>query len=465
MVFYLQSRWKLRDQKLVYYGLRRADKLFRNEYKLSPTCREIIGSLPRELSAEEMTILGPVMGDAVVSKPELRNVPQSLSEARFCTRCAANDFIIPGLEFDETGLCPLCATEDRVKGLKSLVPLMEDIPRSNRSRFDVALFYTGGKDSTFLLHYLANVKGLRVLALTWEIPFMSESAKKSMENARKCFENVEFISRSVSRGELRRIYAKLYELSENTCACPSIAYVLFYPELVENRVPYFLAGNEPAQILGLYYNHMAPEIAYRFPDMKLLHGLINLGRILTLRPPLKRGQFHTLATMKQLAYGDSFFKRAAGYSDELVSNIVCAIHTVPEFVEPLRRAIRRSSRSGNIPAFVHLDFDAISGGRYDWREVKETIARECGWVPPEEDAKALHTSCSIEKCKEYSQFVRFYNCRSRMIPFSALELAIASRGRNLSREEAVFEMENLLGLSLEAPAECALMHDFLEGGK
>ena len=84
-------------------------------------------------------------------------------------------------------------------------------------------------------------------------------------------------------------------------------------------------------------------------------------------------------------------------------------------------------------------------------------------MAPADTGKALHTSCSIEKCKEYSQFVRFYHCRSRMIPFSALEISLAGRGRNLSREEAVYEMENLLGFSLEEVPECAIMKDYLEG--
>jgi tRNA(Ile)-lysidine synthase TilS/MesJ len=47
-----------------------------------------------------------------------------------------------------------------------VLPLVEDIPVNLKGRFDVAVFYTGGKDSTFLLYYLAKVKNLRVLALT-----------------------------------------------------------------------------------------------------------------------------------------------------------------------------------------------------------------------------------------------------------------------------------------------------------
>ncbi|NLH54069.1 MAG: hypothetical protein GX482_00970 [Acholeplasmataceae bacterium] len=125
---------------------------------------------------------------------------------------------------------------------------------------------------------------------------------------RKCQEKipVEFVSKKINDDDLRKIYRKLYVLSENARACPALAYVLFYPDLVESKVGYFIAGNEPAQMLGLFYNRMAPKIAYKFVSNKFLNFLINLGRIITFRAPFKSGQFQTLMTMKQLAYGESF---------------------------------------------------------------------------------------------------------------------------------------------------------------
>ncbi len=455
--YVLQNRWVLEGKVLYYYGLRNKQNMFRNTVRLRAQQREIISSLPAPLTDAQKKVLGPLLGVQVVAKDAYRPTPARLADAHFCSRCAANDFIIPGLEFDADGLCPMCQTADRTAGFRSIVPVIDDIPRAKRSRFDVAVFYTGGKDSTFLLYHLAMQKKLRVLALTWEIPFMSDSARASIQNAKKHFTSVEFISRTVSKQDLDRIYRKLYALSGNTCACPSLAYLLFYPELVQNRVPYFVVGNEPVQMLGLYYNHMAPAFAYKFAENKLLAALIGAGRMLTLRPPLKKGQMQTLLTMKQLAYGDHPIKTLSGYSNPLVSNVVTAIHEVPSLLPPLRRAIRHSSRTGHIPAFVHLDFDRICGGRYDWNAVKDTLIEQCGWVAPDNSQKALHTSCSIERCKDHSQFVRFYRCRSKMIPFSAIEISLASRSCGRSREQMLYEMEHLLGFSLDPLPECAVM--------
>lgn len=461
-MYYLQNRWKLKDNKLIYYGIRSGDKLNKNVLRLSKKQVKIICSLPCELNAKQIKALRNVIENGAVGEDTPKVTPSSLAQARFCKNCSANDFMIAGLQFNGEGLCPMCEHAEKTAKLKSVVPILNEIPRSKKSRFDVAVFYTGGKDSTYLLYYLSEVKKLRVLALTWEIPYASDSALKSIAGAKQNLTNVEFITRTVCAEDMKRIYRKLYELNGNTCACPSLAYVLFYPLLVEEKVPYFVAGNEPAQLTGLYFNNMAPELVYRFPDNKFLNGIINLGRIITLRPPLKRGQFHTLTTMKQLAYGTNKLLKMTGYKNELVENVTQAIHTVPRIVKPLKRSLRRSSFTGNIPAFVQVDFDKISGGKYDWTSIKNIITEKCGWVAPEDTGKGLHTSCKIERCKEYTQFIRFYNMQSTMIPFSALEISLASRDKNITREQAMYEIENTLGFSLTEIPECKIMREFFK---
>lgn len=49
-----------------------------------------------------------------------------------------------------------------------------------------------------------------------------------------------------------------------------------------------------------------------------------------------------------------------------------------------------------------------------------------------------------------------------MIPFSAIEISLATRKRNLTREEATYEIENLLGFSLDEIPEYRQMCEFVE---
>ena len=461
-MFYLQNRWRLEGSELRFYGMRRPPFLFKNRVKLSPKRTLLISSLPRDLDAREIRALGSLVGEQIVGEKDLRWSPKGFDDAVFCRDCCANDYMIPGLEFDGDGRCPMCASADKTHDLVAVLPVVESVPRSDTSEYDIALFYTGGKDSTYLLYYLSKKLGLRVLALTWEIPFMSDSARASIEGAKVAFPDVRFVSRKLEEGEMRRVYGKLLSIAGNTCACPSLAYVLFYEDLVRLRVPYFAAGNEPAQALGLYFNRFAPRIAFTFAENKPLNFLLNVGRVLTLRPPLKNGQRQTLMAMKQLAFGDSPVKRIAGYGDELVSNIVIAINEAESVMEPFRKAVKRSSRTGHIPAFVHFDLNSVCGGSYDWGKVKKTLVEECGWVPPEDGGKALHTSCRIERCKDYTQFVRFRDYKSRMIPFSAIEISLASRNCGRTKEQMIYEMKEVLGFTEDPPCECALMEEFRE---
>lgn len=462
MKYYLQIRWRLENNKLEYYGLRNKKNLFKNSLKLTKNQVKIIKELPKELSDQEIRKVRRLINTQIVKKTALRTVPTSIQEARFCQGCVANDFIIPGIEFDEKGFCPLCQTADLHDKLISVLPVKNIISRAENSDFDIGLFYTGGKDSTYLLYYLSKVLKLRVIAMTWEIPFMSKSAKSSIENAKRKLDNVKFVTKKTSDEELRKIYKKLYLLNENTCACPSLAYLLFYPLLVKYKVPYFVGGNEPVQMLGLYYNGMAPKIAYRFSNSKLAHFLINVGRVITFRRPYKSGQLHTIMTMKQLAYGDNWLKRISSYKNELIENVVLAINEVPELLIPFKKAIKESIKTGNIPRFIHIDLAFIAGGKYHWETIKDLIIEECGWVAPEKINQGLHTSCTIESCKEYSQFQRFYYQRSKMIPFSSLEIALASKTKSITKEEAIKELKEVLGFSLTEIKECQIMKDYLK---
>ena len=179
-MYELQTRWKQQKNTLTYYGLRSVPNLFKNKIRLSKKQSAVIEKLPCELSASDMRALGSLLGEQVVLSSEKKKTPTTLEEAVFCRDCIANDYMIPGIEFDASGLCPMCQTKEATRHFKSVIPVMNTFPASKKSRFDVAVFYTGGKDSTYLLYYLSKVLGLRVLALTWEIPYMSECAKKSI---------------------------------------------------------------------------------------------------------------------------------------------------------------------------------------------------------------------------------------------------------------------------------------------
>ena len=96
-MYYLQNRWKYNGKKLVYYGIRAGENLNRNTISLTARQTKIISSLPKELSEKEKTGLKNIIASGAVLPCEPKKTPLSLADAQFCTRCCANDYIIPWL--------------------------------------------------------------------------------------------------------------------------------------------------------------------------------------------------------------------------------------------------------------------------------------------------------------------------------------------------------------------------------
>ncbi|MDE7087049.1 MAG: hypothetical protein K2O67_02530, partial [Clostridia bacterium] len=142
-MYYLQNRWKLSRGRLVYYGIRCGEKLNKNVIKLSAKQEKLLAALPCELNCKQLKILREVVENRAIAENLPAVTPKNLKEAKFCTNCSGNDFIIPGLEFDESGLCAMCESAEKTANLKSVVPVIDEIPHSKKSRFDVAVFYTG----------------------------------------------------------------------------------------------------------------------------------------------------------------------------------------------------------------------------------------------------------------------------------------------------------------------------------
>ena len=460
----LQSRWRLEENRLVYYGLRNAPNTLHRKVKITPAEARAVAALDGTVPLREMPGGGRVLKrlidmHIVVDRSALRRSPASLEEARFCRRCAANDFAIPGLEFDKDGLCPICQTEGRFRRCKNVTPIHTLLPRSPHRKYDAAVFYTGGKDSSYLLYHLARVQKLRILALCWETPYMSPWARESVEHARQALPEVDFIVEKAPEEELKAIYRELYRRQRNVCLCPAVAYVLFLPRLAAWRVPYLVLGTEPAQCKNFIYNGFAPPFYYR-PWIQALARLgFNFWRVVTLRPPhgpRGGGVLHDDAPVPHTpGHGTA---GAAPQRDDGEHRRRPGPGTRPDGPLPGHRGAGQAPGRAPQPG-------PPGPGRGGRRGLP--LERHQGDSHPGDrlvdapvEGKGLHTSCSIERCKEYSQMVNFREMKSGVIPFSAVEMALASACGTVSREEAVRELKEHSGFTPDPPAEWADMVAF-----
>ena len=114
-------------------------------------------------------------------------------EFKVCTRCP-QDTTIPGIRFDENGVCNFCHLHDKLekmfpsgeKGKEHLRKMFDKIKKESKGkRFDFVLGVSGGRDSIYLLYKTVKEWGLKPLAVHFNDGFDNPVAGENMVKACK----------------------------------------------------------------------------------------------------------------------------------------------------------------------------------------------------------------------------------------------------------------------------------------
>lgn len=107
---------------------------------------------------------------------------------QICTRCIV-DTTVPGAVFDSNGVCSYCHLHDKMekdfpndaRGEIFLLKLANKIKKQNiNNKYDCVAGISGGRDSTFSLHYIVKKMGLRPLAVHFNDGFGNPVAGENM---------------------------------------------------------------------------------------------------------------------------------------------------------------------------------------------------------------------------------------------------------------------------------------------
>jgi glutamine---fructose-6-phosphate transaminase (isomerizing) len=127
-----------------------------------------------------------------------------------CTRCILPE-TYPFLGLDERGVCQYCRTWKRIqpKGEAALLKYVEPY-RSKDGSPDVIVAFSGGRDSSYGLHYVKTVLGMNPVAFTYDWGLVTDLARRNC--ARVCGKlGVEHIIRSADITAKRRYVRKNVE--------------------------------------------------------------------------------------------------------------------------------------------------------------------------------------------------------------------------------------------------------------
>jgi len=437
----LQYRWHVKEtnaeMQLVYFGLRNPPNHTRSiiplPRELADRLRLLDGrtaakDLPSDLTDQEM--YARLFAEGIIVEAREVRQPSSKDSFRQCVRCVTNDFVVPGLEFDEKGLCAFCQCYELAERSGQGVALQEGITdedlirissENTGSRFDAMVLYTGGKDSTYLLWYLAKKLKLRVLVASWNMPYTNDTCRENMRRAMRVLPDVEFIDRTLPWSMIRQAMRDQFEGVGWPCLCPTVAHALFYPLAVQENIPLIMHGVEEVQIAVM--NYVMTEIR-------------------TGQPRKERVPDHRADTLSFLRMVATVSEPPQPYS--LTADLTRHMSSVSDLLTPVFKPlndilIRADGDPGMpIPILHRLKSNTAYGS---WAKAVELIKQEMDWHMPPGQKGLLHTSCRIEKVKDYCQFKRFRGAGSTFLPQAIVELGAGVYFGLLSREDALEELQ------------------------
>ena len=147
-----------------------------------------------------------------------------------CNYCL-NDYTVRNIKIDSVGKCNFCKTFDEYydklhdyKYLKTL--FIKKINNEKQYTYDVAVGFSGGKDSTYVLYKLVKEYNLRVYAYTLDNGFLSDEAKQRINDIIDDL-NVKHEYVECDTELLKKIYKKIVNKYLSPCiACSFLGYAV-----------------------------------------------------------------------------------------------------------------------------------------------------------------------------------------------------------------------------------------------
>lgn len=198
---------------------------------------------------------------------------------RRCKRCLLPE-TYPNISFDSDGMCSYCSGETHfgIEGKRKIQYLIvkKNILKKEFEKYikkikgtadyDCLLLFSGGKDSTYLLHILKEKYGLKILALSIATGLMSDYAKKNMREIIKKI-NVDHFFFTPGNDFYKKLYR--YYLtnpnSETYCdkicnICSNVIHGIGLNEASKRKIPFVALANSPDQTDHYFYEIPKREI-------------------------------------------------------------------------------------------------------------------------------------------------------------------------------------------------------------
>lgn len=345
----------LSDLQAEMFSLTETSSRVRVQLAVGPT-RPIVDATPVAQQQTQRLQAPSIIPDAIQRRFAVDTRP--IKALRRCTSCILPE-TMPFIEFDEKGVCNYCREYEKiqVEGADALLNAVEPYRRKNGAP-ECLVTFSGGRDSSFGVHYAKNVLKLNTIAYTYDWGMVTDIARRNI--ARVCGQlGVEHIL----------ISADIRKKRENIRM--NVSAWLKRPDL--GTVPLFMAGDKQ---FFYYANKLRQQM-----EIDLVILCIN---------PFERTNFKTgFCGVRQSS------KSASIYALPLVNQFKLAAYYGRAFL--LNPHYFNSSILDTLSAFYsfyNIPHDFLNIYRYltwDERMINSTLIQEYNW----EVAKDTNTTWRI----------------------------------------------------------------------
>ncbi|MEV4918403.1 condensation domain-containing protein [Streptomyces tirandamycinicus] len=212
-------------------------------------------------SAEGIRLIERQVESALAEHPDILDAAVvfrggTLEDAppELCVRCGM-DGRYPGLELDPgSGVCSLCTMyeehREEIHGyfgdVEAFTARIRERARAAGSDYDCLLLFSGGKDSTYVLHQLVRL-GLRVMTFTFDNGFISRTALENVETITKAL-GIEHVTST--RADQNRVFVQSLKEHKSVCnGCFRSLLDLANQLAYERGIPSIVTGLSRGQII------------------------------------------------------------------------------------------------------------------------------------------------------------------------------------------------------------------------
>ena len=160
----------------------------------------------------------------------------------------------PTVKFNSFGVCDLCSSikEKKYLGPNALKKKIISFQKNKKSKYDCAIGFSGGRDSTYLLYYLKKILNLEVAAITIDNQFLPDGTLNNIKNIASLLKVDLFIKKhSYLKKSFKHHLSCFFKRPDPamiTALCVGCRYGIsrgIYDFMIYHKIPVYINGSTP----------------------------------------------------------------------------------------------------------------------------------------------------------------------------------------------------------------------------